>query len=289
MTWIYLTLLAQLLIAVAVVIDKFLLSAKPVRPLAYSFGVALLSGAALFLLPFGVSFPPSSYLPIIIATGVAQFLTFVFFFKAVRGHDPSLAAAKTGTFIVFSTFAFSAMFGVESHLPLDLPAVILMTAGMFVLGALGKSILKWTFLAGLFGGLNFALLKVVLDTHGFVDGVFWTRMALVAAGLSVLAVKKWRTAVIASWRHAPRNTGPGLVVSKLLAGAGFLLIYYTIKVGDVVTVSALESVRFAFVLVLALLLEWRLPHGGEESTPHVLLGKIAGILLIISGFLTIIV
>lgn len=286
--WIYLAVGAQILIAVAVVIDKFLLSAKPVRPLAYAFGVASLSSLALFLIPFGVVFPPIGLLPIIVAAGVAQFLTLVFFFNAVQGHDPSLAAAKTGTFIVLSTFVFSRLLGITSEFPLNVNAILLMAGGMFVLGILGRSIFLWTLAAGVFGGLSFALLKSLLDSIGFVDAVFWTRMILALSAFSVLIVPAWRKIVFSSWRSAPRKTAPGLLLSKIMAGGGFLLVYYAIQVGDVVTVSALESVRFAFVLIFALILERWLPHGGESATTHFLLAKIAGIMLIISGFLALI-
>ena len=288
MLWIYLAVGAQLLIAIAVVIDKFLLSAKPMRPLAYAFGVASLSGLALILVPFGVTFPSLEHIPFIVVTGVAQFLGLIFFFKAVRGHDPSLAAAKTGTFVVLSTFLFSHLLGTNSELPLNVYAIVLMASGMFVLGLLGRSIFVLTVLAGLFGGLGFALLKGLLGDLGFIDAVFWTRLVLALSALSLLVVPKTRNAVLSAWRQAPRKTGPGLLLSKIMAGGGFLLIYYAIQVGDVVTVSALESIRFAFVLILALLLERWLPHGGERSTPHILLAKIAGITLIISGFLELI-
>ena len=289
MLWIYLAVTAQLLIAVAVVIDKYLLSAEPVKPLAYAFGVALLSAVAVFLIPFGVSLPPSMLVPLIMTTGVAQFLTLVFFFKAVRGHDPSLAAAKTGTFIVLSTFFFSHLFETHTALPLDPYAIALMAGGMFVLGLLGRSIFLYTLLAGIFGGLSFALLKGLLGAMGFVDGVFWTRLVLALAAVSLLFVARSRREIVTAWRSAPRNTGPGLVLSKAMAGGGFLLFYYAIQLGDVVTVTALESIRFAFVLIFALLLERWVPHGGEESTPHILLYKVGGITLIISGFLTLII
>jgi drug/metabolite transporter (DMT)-like permease len=288
MSWIYLAVGAQLLVAIAIVIDKLLLAAKPVKPLAYAFGVALLSAFALGLVPFGVSVPAMGYVPLIIATGVAQFLALVFFFRAVQGHDPSLAAAKTGTFVVLSTFLFSHIFGTSSKLPLDIYAVTLMAAGMLVLGFLGRSIFLYTVAAGVSGGLSFALLKGLLDGLGFVDGVFWTRLALALSACALLLVPKARNHIVGSWRKAPRRTGPGLVLSKVMAGGGFLLMYYAIRLGDVVTVSALESIRFAFVLGLALLLERWLPHGGESATPHILLGKIAGIALIISGFLELI-
>lgn len=285
MLWIYLAVAAQLLIAVAIVVDKLLLSAKPVKPLAYSFGVALLSVLALGFLPFGVTFPGAEYVPHIMVTGVAQFLALIFFFKAVRGHDPSLAAAKTGTFVVLATFLFSMLLGGNEQIPLDIYAVGLMASGMFVLGRLGKSIFLFTLLSGVSGGLSFALLKILLGSLGFVDAVFWTRMVLAFSALSLLVIPVSRRAILSSWRRAPRNTGPGLVLSKVMAGGGFLLFYYAIQLGDVVTVTALESIRFAFVLVLALLAERWLPHGGEDATPHLLLGKIAGITLIMSGFL----
>lgn len=289
MLWIYLAVGANLLVAIAVVIDKYLLAAKPVRPLAYAFGVALLSGLALFLLPFGVTLPPLDSVPLIIATGVAQFGALVFFFRAVRGHDPSLAASKTGTFAVLATFIFANLLGTNSEVPLNLYALLLMAGGMLVLGLLGRSIFVWTVVAGFSGGLSFALLKGLLDNLGFVDAVFWTRIALAFSALSLLLIPRARDIVVTSWRRAPRRTGPGLLFSKAMAGGGFLLIYYAIQLGDVVTVTALESTRFAFVLILALLLERWLPHGGERATPHILLAKIAGITLIISGFFALII
>ena len=81
MLWIYLAVGAQILIAIAVVVDKYLLSAKPVKPLAYAFGVAILSSLALFFLPFGVGLPSLDAVPLIVATGIAQMVSLIFFFN----------------------------------------------------------------------------------------------------------------------------------------------------------------------------------------------------------------
>jgi len=223
--------------------------------------------------------------PAVLGTGVASFLGIMFLFRALRGGDASLASAKVGAFTVISAYGFSLLLDVRPDVTLHLSAIILLGAGMFVLGQLGRSILQWALLAGLFLGLGFVLVKVVLDALGFVDGVFWTRMAHAAVALSVLAVPGLRARIVRAWRTAPRHTGPILVANKVFAGVGFFLLYAAIERGDVVAVTALQGLQFVFILLLALLFGGWVPTVSERGSIRVLIFKALGILLITGGFL----
>src|SRR3989338_11604257 len=83
MTWLIITVIAYLLNALAVTIDKFLLSKKISNLAVYAFFIATLSLLALVFLPFGFKFYSIIQILIAITAGIIFTFSLLFLFKAL--------------------------------------------------------------------------------------------------------------------------------------------------------------------------------------------------------------
>ena len=158
MTYAYIALGAYLLNAVSFLIDKHLLAAPIPKPFAYAFGTAVLSAAALLLIPFGVYWPGWGDFAIALVSGGAFFAGLIFLYRSVRHGDVAVSAAKAGAFTALFSTLFAVGFLGENLLSLNALSLVLLVTGIFFLTRVGRSILRFSLLAGLCLALSFVLL-----------------------------------------------------------------------------------------------------------------------------------
>lgn len=285
MLWLYIALTAYLIDAVAFIIDKYLLSSPIPRPFAYAFWVAIMSSIVVVLLPFGVFWISPFYFLVAFISGAAFFAGLIFLYKSVKLTDVSVAATNAGVLAAIFTYILSFFILKDRLLFSNDIAFILLVIGIFFLGKVEKGVFKHSLLAGLFFGLSFVLLKWSFNNANFINGIFWTRVGFVGAGLSSLIFSSARKEIGASFKKVSYSSKFLFILSKITAGAGFLLLYYSIKLGDVSLVSALLGTQFVFIFVLALLLRNKVAGIAENVSGKILLNKLLGIGFILCGFL----
>lgn len=284
MLWLYLAILAYFLNAVAFVVDKYLLTSPLPQTFAYTFWVAILSSTVIFLIPFGITWLGLSYFLISLASGIGFFLALVFFYKSVKSSEISIASAKTGAFTGIFSFIFSILILKETFSLNVLFAFFLLILGIFFLGRVKKEKLKHFVIAGFFFGISFVLLKWTFNTSDFINGIFWTRVGFVAIALISLFVGSARREIIAGTKNSRPISRTIFIVNKFIVGVGFLILYYSIKLGDVAIVNALLGFQFIFILFLAWVLRNKIPSLGENFQRMALVNKILGVVSIFVGF-----
>jgi hypothetical protein len=156
---------------------------------------------------------------------------------------------------------------------------------LFLGSANGKTILKHALAAGLTMGLSYVLIKWTLDASDFISGIFWTRIGFIVSALLSLISKRARSEIVSSFKMAKASSRVIFVGNKSLSGIAFLLLYYAISLGNVAFVNSLLGFQFLFILIIALLLRNRLPAIGENLERNILIRKLVGIALVITGFL----
>jgi len=289
MTWLYLTLLAYLINAFAFVVDKYLLVTHIPRPFAYAFWVAILSTSAVVLVPFGVATQSVGYLLIALASGGSFFVALIFLYKTIKASDISVASTMAGVATaVFSYFLAVFVIGEPSGV-INIISIAMLITGTLLLGRSNKKIWSLAIWAGLFFGVSFVLLKLSFDSSDFINGLFWTRVGFVGAALASLVLSSARRDIFQTFRGAHPKTGVIFVGNKLLAAAGFLLLYYAIRLGEVSVVNSLLGFQFLFVFILALLFRSKIPRLEENIDKRHVINKIVGIGFVIAGFLAVIV
>jgi len=283
--WLYLALIAYFINSIVFIIDKYLLTGHIPKYHAYAFGVSVLSLSSVFLIPFGVSWPGLFYFCLAIFSGMAFFVGLMFLYKSIKESDVSIAATQTGTMGAIFTYVFSVIIFKENLTFINASAFLFLIAGIFLLGKIERRIFLSAVLAGLFFGISYVLLKLSFNQTGFVNGLFWTRMGFVGSAFLSLVSSHVRGEVILSFKHAPNKSKFLFVFNKVLAGIGFIILYFAINLGNVSLVNALLGLQFMFVFALVLFLRGKVPGIKENIDKHILASKLAGISLVLVGFL----
>jgi hypothetical protein len=286
MIWLYVALVAYLVNAVAFILDKYLLHAPIPRPFAYSFWVALLSSAALVLIPFGVTIPTLKFFLIAMTSGASFFIGLIFLYRAIRISEISIVATKVGAITAVATFIFSSL--LQGHIELIRPysiALGLMVFGMLILNKFEIKIFGMTALSGLFSGLSFTLLKWLFSNADLVNGIFWSRMGFIGAALFSLFFVAARLDIVSSFKHATKSSKFLFLGNKIVAAGGFILLYFAIYMGNSALINGLAGLQYVFVFMMALLFRNKIPGIAENLNDRALTVKIIGLLCIVDGFI----
>lgn len=287
MLWPYLAVAAYALNAIAFVIDKHLLSAPILQPISYAFWVGILSSVVVFIIPLGVYWISFYYFLISFASGAAFFFTLVFLYKAIKKTDITVASTKVGVLGIIFTYIFSVLI-LKDYLAIrEILAFGFMIAGILFMGKTSKRVWREAFLSGIFFGISTVLLKLTFNNSTFLNGFFWTRIGLIGMALLMLVHPAIRKEIFLSFRKSSHSSMSVFVLNKIVAGAGFGLLYVAIKLGNVSLVNALLSVQFIFIFLLALIFRNKIPGIAENVKGIVLFEKLAGIALVGIGFLMI--
>lgn len=268
MTWLYLVILAQLISAFVVMIDKYLVTKVIRKPMVYTFYVGALSSVVLLLLPFGgIHLPNQSVVLIASAVAAAYILSILCLYRSLTTADASDIAPVMGAVTAISTFVFD-YFILKTKLPINFflgfPFLILGTFLMSRFRIEKKSTL-FVVLAGTFFGLSAVMIKMIFIRTDFLNGFFWSRIANVIGAMALLAWPANFKAIKMDFFQSKSGTKFLIVFNKALAGIAFLLILIAIKLGDVSVVNALGGIQFIFVLLLAYIFTHRMPHSFHEA------------------------
>ncbi|MDP3792281.1 MAG: hypothetical protein Q8Q89_00985 [bacterium] len=285
MLWLYLALIAYFINAIVFIIDKYLLVGQIPKYHAYAFGVSILSLASLFLIPFGVSWQGLSYFLIAVSSGAAFFVGLVFFYKVIKQSDISVAATQVGTIAAVFTYIFSVIILKDALSFINLSAFLFFIFGIYLLGRIEKQVFTSAVLAGLLGGIYYVLMKYLFNESDFVNGLFWTRMGFIGSAFISLFSREVRQEVKFSLGHASGKSKFLFVFNKFLAGIGFIILYFSINLGNVSLINALLGVQFLFIFLLAIIFRKRIPEVKEKLNKNILILKTTGIASVALGFL----
>ena len=287
-SWILIATLAYLLNAVAFVVDKYLLALPIPKPFTYAFWVAALSSSAILLIPFfDIVLPSTMYFAISFISGAAFFGGLIFLYSTIIKTDVSVASTQVGVLTAIFTYLLSLIILKEVSPLHNATAIALLVFGMLFLGRAGKGITVHAIFAGALIAISFVLLKWTFITGDFVNGIFWTRMGFVGAALLSLTSRRAREEVKTVVKGSPIKSKLVFVANKLLAGTAFLLLYYSILLGDVTTINALLGLQFLFVFLIAIAIRRKFPQVEEKMDKRALMKKSIGIALVLAGFLSI--
>lgn len=248
-----------------------------------------MSASVVVLIPFGVVAQNTEYLLIALASGCAFFFALIFLYKAIRIADISIASTMSGVATaMFSYFLAVPLLGEPSGV-FNSAAIIMLIAGTLLLGRTDKHIWSLAILAGLFFSVSYVLLKISFNLSDFINGFFWTRVGFAGTALISLLFGSFRNDVLRSFHDTHIQMGSLFITTRILSAIGFALVYYSIRLGNVSVVNSLLGFQFLFVFIFALLFRHKIPSIEESIDKRNIIRKIAGIGLVIVGFLAIII
>jgi drug/metabolite transporter (DMT)-like permease len=300
MGWLAFSTIAYFIIALEVILDKFLLSSKRIsHPVIYAFYSGILSSFALvFLFPFGWHMIGFLYLISAIAAGIIFAYGILALFYSIEKGEASRVTTVVGA-VVPTVAYFLSLVILREILPgaKIMGVAALIAGGILISLELGKKRKRIFFpgfyeaiLAGVLLALAYTLFKKFYGGDNFINVFIWTRLGVFIGALSFLFFPGWRRAIFNSLSKFKRPSGnhktSGLlfVFTKCLGGVGSIILQYAFSLGSVTIINALISIEYTFVFLLGIgFTFWRPEIFSEKIDKKSLLQKIAAIIIVAAG------
>lgn len=287
--WLLFAVFSQAITALTVFIDKYVLVSKTgiKSPSAVAFYTAVLSGAVVVLLPFGVVQWPTAQL---IYAGLFSAITYVaallFLYHTLKVLSATNVIPITASSAAVTTGILAFLFLSQDLTVSSLPAFLLLTIGTLCVYCFcfPKELLFTALSAGvLFGISSFGAKLAFSSTPDFYTGLFWLLMMNVVVACTTLLPFKFKE-VTASYGESSSGAKWLVLLSKALGGGAFFLTAIAIQQGSVAVVSALGGLQLVFLLIFVPLFAHRVPDVFKyELTKETLVLKVIGTALIVGG------
>ena len=305
MNYIIIATLAYFVVAIEIILDKFLLSSKRVsHPIIYAFYSGILTSFVLFMIPLP-KFHMVAYGEILarIAAGIIFTYGISLLFYAINRSEASRVMPVVGAVVPITTFVISGLFFQERLTSLQIFGVAtLIIGGLLISFNIPFRIdnkkffsgFYFSIAAGVFLATEASLFKYFSETDNFLNVFVWTRFGVVLGALSFLIFPKWRKDIFKSFHGSPhkkkenQTTGVLFVFNKILGGVGSILTKMAISLGSVTIVNALVSTEYVFILLMSLLFSLRFPKIFQEKEDLLHISqKIVSIIIISLGVILI--
>lgn len=293
MSWLFFVVVGQFFYAVAVLVDRFIVSKGVVsKPIVYAFYVNLLSIFAVIVVPFGVSWPSSMLtITLSLAAAVSFTLSILFLYESLRNANTSEVVPVIGGVAALSAFIFSSII-LNDTIPGHFAwGFIILTVGMLLISHFKFTARSFIFLScsGIFFGLSTVITKLILEDETLINGFFWSRMGNVVIALLLLLIPSIYHAIkhdhTRPSNHKKHHKTLLIVGNKVLGALGFICVLIALKSGNASLVNALTATQYIFLLTFALFFSRLLPEYFEEKVhKHEFLHKSLATILIVVGF-----
>lgn len=311
MSWFLVAFLAYFLLAIANLVDKFLVEKVVASARAYTFITSLMGALVLLASPWLLRWPGLGGFSLNIVLGFTFFFALLFLYSALREGEASQILVIIGGSTPLFSLPLSVLVLGDNFNPAHLKAIFL-----FILGLLSIALLPqkkedvWSkffrffnikkkrrfkgislaLASGLFYALFFVGSKFAYQSQESFTSVFiWSRLGALIIALSLLFSTKARIEIKKFFSKNKKKKGKDnnkfLVLSNQVLGAsGFILQNYAIFLGPVALVNALQGVQYAWIIVLGILLSIFYPKIlKEDFSKRIIAQKIIAIIFISIG------
>lgn len=291
MTWFTIAIIAYFLNAIAVTIDKFLLSKKISNPAVYAIFICTLSLLAIVLAPFGFHFYSLWQILIAIFAGIVFTFALLYMFKALGQNEASRITPFMGGLQPIFVFILALLFLNETLGLQQLIAFIIIISGTIVISWQNNS-KKTKNTAYLFAiistflfAISYTINKYSFINQDFISGFVWTRVGAFIGAVILLISAKNRRDIKTEMQQPKKQTGLLFIFGQIAGALSFILVNYAIAIASsVALVNALQGLQYIFLLIIIFSLSWKFPKLLEEKmTPSIIVRKIIATVLIISG------
>lgn len=266
MFWFLIAILGYLALALAFILDKFILTDSVDAPAVYTFYSTIIMFGALVLWPFGVTLLGGIDWLWAVVSGVGFGLGLWFLYIAVSEGETSHITPFQGAFVTISSYVLGALFLNEQLSQLQIWGIVLLVVASFLL-SFEKSRkhsgihigFLWAAIAGFFFALSHVSAKYLYDIYPFLTGFMWTRATTGLVGVALLFSPSVLQALRTPKQKKEEQTVakhyavPIIMANKVLAIAAVVAIQYAASIGSVTLVQALSGVQFVLMFFLILL------------------------------------
>ena len=300
--WFIIAFIAFFLLAIAAVIDKFLLTKSRIVPVSYAFYAVFLGAlASSALLFFSRDFYfPQAELGTLVMGGVAFYFGLYFLFLAVQKSEVSKVNPLSISLTPLFVFLLSLFLAVEFFSAPKFLAILLIILGSYFLSQVGlpKTRLTsqgWLFILAtcLMFAVSNTFSKIAYNELSFITAFVWLRWISLATALIFTAVfGGWRAALDLKEIETKKNRQKWLAfaIGQAAGGSGVILMQYAISLGSVTIVTALNGLQFFFVMLIVYVLSKFYPQIlREDIQRRFVWQKVFWSLVIFSGVMIILI
>lgn len=292
MSYLPFTLLAYFLNAVAVLIDKFMITKQIPNPLVYVFYFSVFSTVALLLLPF-VALPPKEAFILASSSTVLWTCGAFFMFKALQIGQASRVIPIIGTLIPTFLLVYSLFNQLITQNQLF--AILLLILGIVFLtlpdwkGKISKDEIIFVILSSVLFASSYIVLRQAYLLANFLTVLVYSRVVIIPAVLTVLAIPSLRAMIFSQSSkhpvyHLKSKIGLLFLFGGAAGGASELLLTYSISLATPALVNSLQGSQYVFLFIASILLSKKYTQVFSEHFTFLnLSSKILGIVTISTG------
>ena len=284
-----LTIFQYFIQAVVDLTDKFLISTRKFEPVKYTFFTVVTGLVMLVIWPWNFVWLPATFVGFNLLSGAFFSLAmYVFFLALSEGEVSRVVPFIFGLVPVFDVL-ISLVTGRNALHPLEFAAFCLLVPGALLISHQKKS--GWIKHAGLktlsafLFSSYYALWQFGAQSGPVLNNLMWNRLGAALVLVLLLALPGFRKKVFAVDEVKNKNsTSVIFLLKQLLGGANFIFLSFLFVLGKIPIVNALQGFRYAFVLLLGLIISRRHSHIISETTNNSeVMQKTFGLILIVFG------
>lgn len=302
MDWLFVALSAYFLLAIANLLDKFLVDNVLKSSKAYAFVACILGLVVMVVAPWFLKWPGWSWLLFNLFSGSIFAVALWFLYEALKRGE----AARTLVFIggltpVFSLI-FSLLFFKETYHFNQWVGMGFLLAGVLVIALLPQQrsflarVLKrlgWkqqvnrtgliiALISALAYASYFVATKHAYNHQPFLSTFLWNRVGAAIFVLFFLVKKQDRQAINNLFAKSDKPKRRGLVIfNQALGSGGFILQNYAVSLGPVAIVNALQGFQYAFLLLISAFLAALSPRLLKENFSWPIIMQKAGAIVLV--------
>lgn len=307
MSWLALTIISYLILAVVNIGDKFVVDKLLNSSKAYAFSVGFMGSLVFIIAPWFLEWPGVFLLVINFLAGAFFVFALWLMYEALKRGEASRVVVVIGGVIPIFTAGILFLFFKKSFSNYQWLGFFLLVMGMFLISFIvskknkfktfiskiksfffGKYSKKWLLLSivsAFFYSLFFISTKYAYENQSFLSSFLWIRLGGLFVCLLFLLDKKSRQEIFFSLfkkKNKKIKTGKSFVIlNQLLGSVAFVIQNYAIYLGPVVIINALQGVQYAFLLIIGIFFSLFFPKIlKEDISKKAILNKLFAILII---------
>lgn len=305
MTWLFLAAGAQILLAIVAILDKYIVTDSKVmpRPFVYAFYSCLMTGGWMLLYALGfipglqslgipsllnVQAPTIQVVSMSFFAAYTLFLALVSMYESLKEAEAADVMPVIGATSALTAFGLSYMLLGTVLSPNFIWGISLLVIGTALVSQFqfSRFVALHAIHSGLFFGLHYLAMKGLFTETSFDDGFFWSRVSFILFALSLLLVPTYYRKIMTQTKKTTAKSGLLVLVTKIIAGVGAFMLLKATDLGDVAVVQATDGLKFAFIVIIAVMLGRFMPKAACEDkyTAHTIIRKVLFISIIVIGY-----
>lgn len=285
----YLIIFYYLLAAAVDLMDKFLISARKIRPLSYTFYTVVMGALLLVLWPWNYEHITFNAALLDVFSGLVFALCMYVFFRALSEGEASRVIPFVFGIVPVTDLLLGAISGRNSLDNRELAAIFLLIPGALLIAHKKGSfsgrhvLLKLT--SAFLWSLYYFIWQLAAEKGNVLNHLMWNRLGAALVLVLILVLPAARKNIFGFKEvKAKKQTSILFLAKQLVGGANFIFLSFLLVVSKISIVNGLQGFRYIFLFLAAVMLASSNKNPLKEEISHqIIWQKLAAIGLIFAG------